>query len=154
MKGPEKPSFLGYKGDYIVMQNGVDIPKGRVSQGGYTKAAKRADLPEGVPVYLFVGRMMWYKGLKIVFDGLRRLKEDHKPFRLVLIGKGKDKEEMEKYTEEAGIRDQCVFTGAIYDRMFFVPGTAGQICFCFLPAMIQMALWFVRRQPADWQAHL
>lgn len=107
---------LGYKGDYIVMQNGVDIPKGRVSQEDIQKAAKRADLPEGVPVYLFVGRMMWYKGLKIVFDGLRRLKEDHKPFRLVLIGKGKDKEEMEKYTEEAGIRDQCIFTGAIYDR--------------------------------------
>lgn len=107
---------LGYKGDYIVMQNGVDIPKGRVTQEEIRKAAKEADLPEGVPVYLFVGRMMWYKGLKIVFDGLRRLKEDHRPFRLVMIGNGKDKKEMEKYVEEAGIGNQCIFTGAIYDR--------------------------------------
>lgn len=107
---------LGYQGDYLVMPNGVDLPKGRVSKEAVRKATEGIDLPENVPVYLFVGRMMWYKGLKIVFDALRKLKNDHKQFRLIMIGKGSDKEEMESYTKEIGISDECIFTGAIYDR--------------------------------------
>ena len=31
------------------------------------------DLPEGVHVFLFVGRMMWYKGLRIILDALKLL---------------------------------------------------------------------------------
>lgn len=107
---------LGYKGDYRIMQNGVDFPKGRVSEEKIKEAVLGVDLPAGVPVYLFVGRMMWYKGLRIVFDSLRRLKTDHKDFRLVLIGKGNDKEEMMNYVKEIGIEDKCIFMGAIYDR--------------------------------------
>ena len=48
---------LGYKGDYIVMQNGVEYSKRPCITGGYTKKQpKELDLPEGVPVYLFVGK--------------------------------------------------------------------------------------------------
>ncbi|MCH1978228.1 glycosyltransferase [Lawsonibacter sp. OA9] len=107
---------LGYKGDYIIMRNGVDFPRGRVSKESISKATEGADLPPNVPVYLFVGRMMWYKGLKIIFDSLCMLQDGGKDFRLIMIGEGNDKEEMERYTEEAGIGNKCNFTGAIYDR--------------------------------------
>ena len=62
---------LGYEGDYIVMENGVDMPRGRVSEADIAAATAGYDLPEGVPVFLFVGRMMWYKGLRIILDALR-----------------------------------------------------------------------------------
>ena len=55
---------LGYKGRYTVMPNGVDFPRGRVDDALIAKATRGVDLPAGVPVFLFVGRMMWYKGHK------------------------------------------------------------------------------------------
>ena len=41
---------IGYQGDYQVMENGVDMPRGRVSEEAITAATTDYDLPEGVPV--------------------------------------------------------------------------------------------------------
>ncbi|MFR0768588.1 MAG: hypothetical protein ACLSHO_02310 [Dysosmobacter sp.] len=56
-----------------MMENGVDMPRGRVSEEAIAAATADYDLPEGVPVFLFVGRMMWYKGLRIILDALKLL---------------------------------------------------------------------------------
>ena len=66
---------LGYQGDYIVMPNGVDFPAGRVSEEKARAVGEGLDLPDGVPLFLFVGRMMWYKGLRIILDALKKLKD-------------------------------------------------------------------------------
>lgn len=106
---------LGYQGDYIVMPNGVDIPRMRCSQQEIEAATAGYDLPAGLPVYLFVGRMMWYKGLRIILDALTGLarKAD---FRMVFIGGGGDYDEVKAYAELNGIADKCIFTGAIHNR--------------------------------------
>ena len=57
----ENLKSLGYQGDYLVMPNGVDFPKGRVEEKLVHEVTKDFDLPENVPMFLFVGRMMWYK---------------------------------------------------------------------------------------------
>lgn len=107
---------LGYKGDYVVMPNGVDIPKGKVSPEEIEKSTAGYDLPEGIPVFLFVGRMAWYKGLDIILESLVKVKESGNDFRMVFIGGGMDKEEVEKYSEELGLSENCIFTGPIHDR--------------------------------------
>ena len=56
---------LGYEGDWRVMPNGVDFARGRVPDALVQETCGGFDLPEGVSVFLFVGRMMWYKGLRI-----------------------------------------------------------------------------------------
>ena len=61
---------LGYEGDYLVMPNGVDFPKGRVPDELVEQVTAGYDLPAGLPVFLFVGRMMWYKGIRIILDAL------------------------------------------------------------------------------------
>lgn len=48
------------------MENGVDVPRGRVSDEAIAAATGRYDLPQNVPVFLFVGRLMWYKGIRII----------------------------------------------------------------------------------------
>ena len=63
---------LGFEGEYRVVSNGVDFPKGRVSQEEVRKATEGFDLPEGVPVFLFVGRMMKYKGLPLIIDAMKQ----------------------------------------------------------------------------------
>ena len=107
---------LGYEGDYIVMPNGVDLPRERATNEQIAIATEGYDLPESIPVYLFVGRMMWYKGLRIIVDALTRLKAKNQDFRMVFIGDGDNRSEIEQYAFDCGISNQCIFTGAIRDR--------------------------------------
>lgn len=107
---------LGYEGKCIVMPNGVDLPRQRVSEEAIAEATAGYDLPEKLPLFLFVGRMMWYKGLRITIDALTMLKAAGKVFRMVFIGAGGDLEEVKAYAAETGIADRCIFTGAIHDR--------------------------------------
>lgn len=107
---------IGYTGDYVVMENGVDIPKGRVPEEAVAAAAAGYDLPKGVPVFLFVGRMVWYKGLRCILEALAELAAKGRDFRMVFIGGGTDKDGAEALAEQLGIGERCIFTGAIYDR--------------------------------------
>ena len=107
---------LGYEGDYIVMPNGVDIPRGRVSDEEILAATSGYDLPDGVPVYLFVGRIMWYKGLRLIVDALAGLREANKDFRMVFVGNGADMDELKAHAAKCGVLDKCIFPGASYDR--------------------------------------
>lgn len=107
---------LGYEGDYIVMPNGVDMPLGRISDEAVAEVTKGYDLPAGVPVYLFVGRMMWYKGLRLIIDALSWMRAADRDFRMVFIGKGSDLQEIMDYAAQWNIADKCIFTGAIHHR--------------------------------------
>lgn len=107
---------MGYQGDYVVMPNGVDMPLGQVSEEQCQAVCQGYDLPKDVPVFLFVGRIRWYKGLKIILDALGMLKAAGKDFRMVFIGDGTDRAEVESTTEEMGLSPLCFFTGAISDR--------------------------------------
>ena len=107
---------LGYEGDYIVMPNGVDLPRERIDERKIANLADSYDLPTGIPIYLFVGRMMWYKGIRIILDALCGLHQQEKDFRMVFIGDGDDRAEIESYAENCGIKQKCVFAGTIHDR--------------------------------------
>ena len=112
----ENLKSLGYQGDYLVMPNGVDFPKGRVDESLVREVTKDFDLPENVPMFLFVGRMMWYKGLKIILDALAMLKTQGRPFRMVFVGNGGDRDEVIAYSEKLGLSDCVFFTAPAYDR--------------------------------------
>ena len=105
---------LGYQGDYIVMPNGVDIPADRLPEETIRAVSEGLDLPEGVPLLLFVGRMMWYKGLRIILDALKLLQAGGQDFRMVFIGSGADAAEVQEYAKPLG--SKCIFTGAISQR--------------------------------------
>ena len=107
---------LGYKGEYIVMRNGVDIPKGKVSEDEIEKVTGKYDLPKGIPVFLFVGRMAWYKGLDTILESLEKLKNAGEDFRMIFVGGGLDFDEVKKYSEELGLSEKCIFTGPIHNR--------------------------------------
>ena len=107
---------LGYTGDYIVMENGVDFPRGPVSNDRCSALRKELGLPEQVPVYLFVGRMMWYKGVHIILDALAALRQSGHDFRMLMVGDGMERQEMEQKAAQLRLDDICIFTGAVRDR--------------------------------------
>ena len=107
---------LGYEGDCIVMHNGVDLPRGRVSQEAISAATAGFDLPENIPCYLFVGRIMWYKGLKIILDALAALQAGGQEYRMVFVGGGGDFDEVKAYSESMNLGSRVFFAGPVHDR--------------------------------------
>ena len=107
---------LGYTGKYTVVPNGVDLPLGRVDDAAVEAACAGYDLPEGVPLFLFVGRMMWYKGIRIILDALAGLMSDDVDFRMVFIGGGGDREKIVSCAESLGLNDRVFFIDPIRDR--------------------------------------
>ncbi len=107
---------LGYRGDWSVMPNGVDFPRGRVDEALVGQTTGGYDLPADVPVFLFVGRMMWYKGIRIILDALKALREGGQDFRMVFVGGGGDRDEIVETSEKLGLSDRVFFVPPIHDR--------------------------------------
>ncbi len=151
---------LGYQGECRLMENGVDFPRGKASAEAvdalkrtlFTEYGINAD--DGAPLFLFVGRMMWYKGIRLILDALRTLSDRGLLYHMVFIGDGVDFPEIKAYTEELHLSQSCVFTGAIRDRellrayysigtMFLFPSTfdtngivVREAAACALPSML------------------
>lgn len=106
---------IGYKGSYRVMKNGTDFIKGTSSADKIADLKKNLKIEDNELVFLFVGRMMWYKNIKIILDALRLLPNDMK-YKMVFVGEGNDRASMEQYARHIGISKKCIFAGAVYDR--------------------------------------
>ena len=125
---------LGWEGEFVVMNNGVDFAKGRASDEAVKAATADFDLPAGVPVFLFVGRLMKYKGLPLILEAVKLLSESGTDYRMVFVGSGRDADEMKTTVREYGItlyektedgiaraegslpHGAVIFTGPVYDR--------------------------------------
>ena len=107
---------LGYNGPFYIMENGVDLPKARAREDAVSEINRTYEIPEGIPVFLFVGRMQWYKGNRITLDALRGVADAGHDYRMIFVGDGADLAEMKTYTDELSLSDKVIFTGAIRDR--------------------------------------
>ena len=107
---------LGYQGDYIVMENGVDFPKGSVPEEESAVLRDELGITRETPVYLFVGRLMWYKGIRLILDALAGVKASGSAFRMIFVGDGLERGEMEDYARTLKLDDRCVFVGSVHDR--------------------------------------
>ena len=118
----ESLKAIGFQGDYHVMHNGVDFEKGRVSEAEVAEAVKGYDLPEGIPMFLYVGRLITYKNVPMILDALKKVSDAGVDFRMVFIGKGPDMEMLQQKAAEYGFMEdndipgKCIFTGPVYDR--------------------------------------
>ena len=107
---------LGYDGEIVVMENGVDFPSGEANTELVDKIANDLNINRENPIYLFVGRLRWYKGIREILDGLSGLVKDNKDFTMIFIGDGEDRQEMESYAATIGVSDKCKFIGSVHDR--------------------------------------
>ena len=107
---------MGYEGDYIVMPNGADMPLGRLPEKETLELTSSLKVPENVPVYLFVGRLMWYKGIKTILDALAGVRSQGMDFRMVFAGGGQDADEIKAYTKKLALDDKVLFCGPVRDR--------------------------------------
>lgn len=109
---------IGYDGPYHVMENGTDFPYGKVSPALVDGLREKYNIRPDEFVFLFIGRMMWYKNVRIILDTLNILKQQGMPLRAFMIGSGYDLDDMRAYSEKIGLSQQVTFTGPIYDREY------------------------------------
>lgn len=107
---------VGYEGDYIVMPNGCDLPKVSITDDERAMIRRKHNIPEGIPVFIFVGRMMWYKNIKLILDAMKLLESRGRDFRLLMLGMGPDENSIKKYTHKLGLDDKVIYTGQLLDR--------------------------------------
>lgn len=107
---------MGYEGNYVVMGNGVDFPKGRADAADTAELRAYYDIPDDTVLFLFVGRLLWYKGIRLILDALKIIDRKGLKYRMMFVGDGLDRAEIEDYAERLGLAEKCVFTGAVTDR--------------------------------------
>ncbi len=107
---------LKYNGEVRVMPNGTDMPLGKADNEQIAEIRRMYRLDDSVPILLYIGRMMWYKNIKIMLDMCKKLKNDGLPFVCIFVGDGPDRVSIEHYAKEIDVKDRCIFTGAIYER--------------------------------------
>lgn len=108
---------LGYQGDYIVMPNGCDLPITDVSPIETAVIKRKHNIPsDDVPVFLYSGRMIWYKNIQLILDACVKLKNDGKNFKLIMLGFGADENAIKRYIRKSGLKDHIIWTGKILDR--------------------------------------
>ncbi len=107
---------LGYQGDYIVMPNGCDLPVTNVSSDDIAMIKRKHNVPEDVPIFLYSGRMIWYKNIELILDACTKLKRDGKKFKLIMLGFGADETAIKHYIRNCGLKNDIIWTGKILDR--------------------------------------
>jgi glycosyltransferase involved in cell wall biosynthesis len=107
---------IGYQGDFIVMPNGCDLPKVNATDEEIAIIRRKHNLPTDVPVFIFVGRMMWYKNTKLILDACKILDGRGMDFRMIMIGMGPDENAIKKYAKKLMLDNKVIFAGQITDR--------------------------------------
>lgn len=107
---------LGYEGDFRVMENGADMPRGPADKEAVATLRKAHGWTDDVPMLLFAGRMRWYKGIALILRGLQIVKAQGVSFRMAFVGDGQDMPEIKELCEELALSDVCAFVGAVQDR--------------------------------------
>lgn len=107
---------LGFGGEYLVMENGTDFPRGRATEEEISHVRALHGLSPQEPVFLFVGRMMWYKGVRISIDGIKLAREQGFQCKMLFVGEGQDRPDIEAYVAQQGLSDCCIFPGAVRER--------------------------------------
>jgi len=107
---------LGYEGDYRIMENGVDFQKGPVDAGSCYMVSVEHSLPPELPLFLYVGRMVWHEGIRLILDSLLKAKASGARFKMIFVGTGDDYEAIQRLAYVHGLKKECIFTGPIKDR--------------------------------------
>ncbi len=106
----------GYTGEYVVMYGGTDFTTEPVPAGQLEQIDAEYGISRNEKVFLYVGRMMWYKNIRLILESLKEVKKSGMSFRMFFVGDGLDRRDIEKTAAGMGLSENTVFTGAVRDR--------------------------------------
>ncbi len=138
---------LGYEGAYTVMENGVGRAARRERRGGRRRDSGLSTCRTARRCSLFVGRLMWYKGLHIILDALRAAGAGQ-DFRMVFIGAGGDERRSARRWRRCGSRTAVSSPAPSPTARRCARGTAARTCSCSPRPSTRMVSSCARRRRA------
>ncbi|NLG25031.1 MAG: glycosyltransferase family 4 protein [Clostridiales bacterium] len=103
----------GYRGDVIVMPNGVE--RRALDAGALREVQARWPLGDA-PLLLFVGQMNFKKNLRLLLSACALLRARGAAFYLALAGQGPDERGVAGLVRSLGLHDRAILTGHLYDH--------------------------------------
>jgi len=105
----------GVDRDISIIPTGIELDK--FAKGNYDPAVTRKlraglGVDEKDKVLLYIGRMSEEKNIGEILTGLKGYLRDKHNVKLILIGDGPDKDNLEMMARELGIHKQTIFAGA------------------------------------------
>jgi glycogen(starch) synthase len=79
-----------------------------------SEAAPRPEVPRGRPVFAFQGRLVTTKGVRLLFEAARILREQNRSFELLIIGDGPERASLEQLGRESRLDAQVRFAGRLH----------------------------------------
>ena len=107
---------IGYTGDYVVMPNGCDMPKRIYGDDEVAAIKDEMGIPQDTPLFIYAGRMIWYKNIRLILDACKQLKDKGEDFRLIMLGFGDNEKQIKHYYRKLGLTDRIIWTNKILDR--------------------------------------
>lgn len=119
----------------------LQVPRARVIYHGVPDpvAAQGLDAPCSPPIdqpvsFAYVGRLVSEKGLPLLLEGARRLKDKGYAFRIKFIGDGPERQRLEAITDALALREEVIFTG-------FLQGVALQEAVADVTGVVMPSVW-------------
>lgn len=106
----------GYRGDIDVIGNGIDMKRPDDYEDVRKKAGSELGIGDDEFAMLYVGQLVWHKNLRIICEGLARIKKEGRKFKMIFVGEGEAGIELKELVESLGLTDDIIFTGKISDR--------------------------------------
>jgi len=94
-----------------VVSNFIDMGRFDRARYGRENARQSLGIPEGGIVVGFVGRLERCKGPDLFLEAAAMLLEDSDRYHFVLVGYGKQRENLQRTVTDLGLDDRVVFTG-------------------------------------------
>jgi glycosyltransferase involved in cell wall biosynthesis len=90
---------------------------------------------ENSRVILYIGSMSHLRQLDIVIRAFSKIKKQENNCKLLMVGDGDDRINLEKLSKELGLQNDIIFTGEVpyYNVPFFID--ASNICLCPVPPL-------------------
>jgi len=107
----------GYRGPIAVVPNGSDL---YLAPGHRAAWAAEAELELGIEpdevVLAYVGQHVWQKNLRLLIEAMGHLQRAGVAFRLLMIGEGASRQELEALAAREGLSKHVQFLGVVLDR--------------------------------------
>jgi glycosyltransferase involved in cell wall biosynthesis len=110
----ESPFLRNYLNKIEVIPNGINIEEVTTI---LTKYESRIELglPEEVPIILFFGSLVPYKGPDILLKAFKLVKMEFPHVKLIFAGRGQMLPELTAMAHDMGLADDVIFTGFVED---------------------------------------
>lgn len=134
---------LGIKNN-VVVPNGVEIKSGIMNyESGIMDLKRKLNIKENEKVVLTISRLTPKNGMNDLIECLNYLKEEN--IKLIIIGDGEQKKELEKLAAELNLKNKIIFLGEVNHKevpeylslaeVFIRPSIAEGFGIVFLEAM-------------------